>query len=662
MVLIAMKRLFLLPILLFVLSVSGQGQELGTAGTDYIDDMVYLYCDFEAGIPDGFTTYDRDGQTLYFTMIQAGFKQGDAWITKREEGLSPTNYYAASTSKYKYSTGETPQPADDWLVTKKIYVRGGNAVLKWKGRSICDQQKNKSSYQVMVSTTGNTPEDFHGEPVFSIDEEASNGWRQHEVSLAQFEGKEIYIAFVNNSLNKEILAIDNLEVKGGKGLCELTVNTGDHVYGTNAVSVDGTITAYSDVPVTEFKAYYTYQGKTFSTSVSGLSLRKHQSCSFSFDEKIPVAFGDTVKYKVWAEVNGQTQDTIDCQTVSFLFMPQRKTVVEEGTGMWCVYCPKGIVAMDILQKKYPEKFIGLALHYTDPLAVDDYVDALKFPGYPSGWFNRKYLCADPMVLVENDGVSMYTTTNGGFESYFLAAEKEPTLADITLTAHVENGKIKTEATSRFAINIDEADYQLAFALTEDNVTDPTYYQDNGFAGGDALLGGYESQPKRITAPIFNHVARGIYDDYLGVPGSIPTQLVAGESYKFEYTIDVPTSIKSLANSRLIAMLLDRKTGEIVNANTVELLASGIENVKTDEPSLTFHSSGNDCCIDFKSASTSPVSIRVYRCDGTTVATRQTDRLVTDGVYCRIPMNGKSGVFVVTATQDNKTVARKFSFF
>ena len=48
-------------------------------------------------------------------------------------------------------------------------------------------------------------------------------------------------------------------------------------------------------------------------------------------------------------------------------VPQQRFVVEEGTGTWCGWCPLGIVGLNGMAKKYPETFIGIAVHKQDKL-------------------------------------------------------------------------------------------------------------------------------------------------------------------------------------------------------------------------------------------------------------------------------------------------------
>ena len=87
----------------------------------------YYNVDFSSGIPTEMSAYDLDSQTLHYTMIQAGFKQGEAWIGKREN--KSENRYAASACRYKEVEGETLGPSNDWLVLPAIWVRDADAVL-----------------------------------------------------------------------------------------------------------------------------------------------------------------------------------------------------------------------------------------------------------------------------------------------------------------------------------------------------------------------------------------------------------------------------------------------------------------------------------------------------------------------------------------------------
>lgn len=648
-----------IPLMLFSSMFALTGMAQSAEGETLEDRMTYFQCDFSNGIDAGFKMYDLDGQTYHFTMTQSGFQQGEAFATLREKCVKKENYYVASASKYKYAADEEHRPSNDWLVTPQIWIRGDHAVLSWRGKSFCSQKKNTSGYKVYVSTVGNRPEDFQGAPVLTVENESADQWVNHEVSLEKYSGKKIYIAFVNDNLDKEILGWDDICVSGEKGFCELLVTTGDYVFGQQSVSVDCAVTAYSDKPVTDVTAHYSWKGKTYTKHITGLSLKKHETARFSFDEQIPVACGDTVHYDVWAEVDGLQLEKETYQTISFLFAPRRKTVVEEGTGMWCGFCPCGIVAMDILDKKYPEEFIGIAIHYDDPMEVKDYRIAMDFPSFPSARFNRKHLSDNPMELIEKDGVKKYTTLNGGFETDFLRLQAEQALADVSLRASCEGTRVKVQADARFAVARDEADYRFAFVVMEDSVCDKKYYQTNYFAGEEAEMGGYEKLPAKIIAPVFRHVARDIFADYQGVPGSVPTTIAAGENYPFEYEFDLPKTVTNLSHVKIVALLLDSKTGEVVNANETNACVTGIASTAENQLDWVCRRSGDNLLVEGVEVDDAPLTVCVYTAGGQMVVSK--DFQVPNSRSLVIPMQGKHGYFVVVMKQNERVKAVKLSF-
>lgn len=73
-----------------------------------------------------------------------------------------------------------------------------------------------------------------------------------------------------------------------------------------------------------------------------------------------------------------------------------------------------------------------------------------------------------------------------------------------------------------------------------------------------------------------HVARKVADEaFLGISGSLPSSLTAGEKYDFDYTFDVPTSVKDVSKLSVVAMILDTTDGHVVNAFSTPVEAGGL---------------------------------------------------------------------------------------
>lgn len=610
---------------------------------------VYYQCDFNDGIPADFSAYDLDGETLHFSMIQAGFRQGDAWIGKREEKVSPANYYAASASKHKNAADAEPRPANDWLVTPAVHIRAADARLSWRGRSICEQGKKESRYQVLVSAKGNRPEDFTDAPLATIEAEPADRWDTHEVSLAAYAESEVYIAFVNVSTDCEILGIDDIVLAGGKGLYDLTIETPPYSYGKTAVTLEAAVTPHSDVPVTRFTAHYRCGQQEGSRTFEDLHLEKGETFRFSFEDALPVEYGDTLRYEIWADVNGRPSlDTRHGSTVALLFNPSRRTVVEEGTGMWCVYCPKGIIAMRLLREKYPESFIGVSVHYDDPLSVEGYSDALPFSGFPEAIVNRKYAEVPPMVATRENGIDTYTTLNGGLETWFLKAQAEQAIADIGLEAEKDGDKVKATVHTTFALPVLQADYRLALVMTEDRVTDESCYQANAYAGQAEVLGGFENLPAVISPYTFNEVARAIFNHWKGVEGSVPAVIEAGETYVFPCEFDLPATVRNVDDTYVVALLIDQRTGEVANAAMKPLgdPANGIRPASTGGGALSYDAASRT--VRLSDAGSRPATFTLHDAAGRLLFSRSA-RPQGGTVSCDLARMGK-GLYVVRARQ------------
>ncbi|HMU04141.1 MAG TPA: hypothetical protein PJ990_10970, partial [Saprospiraceae bacterium] len=106
-----------------------------------------------------------------------------------------------------------------------------------------------------------------------------------------------------------------------------------------------------------------------------------------------------------SKINGETTDENACNNISVFSIngvvpaPSRAVLVEEGTGTWCVWCPRGAVFMDKLSAVYKGLFIPIAVHNgsTDPMLVPEYNTFMAFPAFPNSKVNRGYL-GDPSGL------------------------------------------------------------------------------------------------------------------------------------------------------------------------------------------------------------------------------------------------------------------------
>ena len=177
-----------------------------------------------------------------------------------------------------------------------------------------------------------------------------------------------------------------------------------------------------------------------SLDYDNLGLKYGETFSFAFPEKNTVGLRRAVNFSVSAQINGIDFGTTERETKVLAFEPKRRVVVEEVTGMWCGYCPEGIVAMETLHERYPDEFIGVAVHYSDPLEISGYPAAeTAFPGgAPSAWFDRKVYSTKPLVTTLIDGKYTPCHQHGAASRLcFSTGWKELPAAEVTTEASAE---------------------------------------------------------------------------------------------------------------------------------------------------------------------------------------------------------------------------------
>ncbi len=238
----------------------------------------------------------------------------------------------------------------------------------------------------------------------------------------------------------------------------------------------------------------------------------------------------------------------------------RKFVVEEGTGTGCGFCPRGIVAMETMAEKYPEKFIGIAIHCdwfgTDPMTVSSYQPFLQsyFSGLPSCIINRDQIFnIDPSPNLIEYAYQIWEQQNSAVG------------VDLKVVKPAEDEKsLKVEASTVFAFDDEAANYALAFVITEDGYR---AMQSNYYSGGQyGPMDGWESKGSRVSWT-YSDTARDIFGLW-GLDASLPASVEKGTAYEYGYDLSLD-HVKSLEQTSVIALVLDKTTGTILNAEKVE---------------------------------------------------------------------------------------------
>ena len=322
----------------------------------------------------------------------------------------------------------------------------------------------------------------------------------------------------------------------------------------------------------------------------------------------------------------------------------KKVIIEEGTGTWCQWCPRGAVAMDQMFQTHPNDFIGIAVHNGDPMTVAAYDGGANFGGFPG--------CnVDRALLDQSVSASL-------FENYYqqrigLAV---PAALSMTVTG-TTNKTIVANATFRTVFA--SANYRLGVIIVEDNVTGTAagYNQSNAYAGGSTPMGGYESLPNPVPAAImvYDHVGRALLGGYSGQANSVPATITDGQTVNYTFTYAVPTTSNS-ANMSAVVVLIDNATGEIINAEKQSISGANVNEMETIALNVFPNPASDLVNISFEGENTD-YSISLMDIQGRVISSREIANASGEQVVSFSTENVAKGSYIVTVTSNGATTTK-----
>lgn len=404
--------------------------------------------------------------------------------------------------------------------------------------------------------------------------------------------------------------------------------------------------------VSNFIVNYSIDGGALIRKEVEATLPPQGSGNFAF---VANAINESGEYSVNVSiisVEGKEDEGTDSNTIAgnISILPKtypKKAVMEEGTGTWCTWCPRGIVGMEMMKEKYPETFIGIAVHNKDAMTVDIYDSALggiTGLSYPSCAINRK-TTGDPYEDVEE---------------LFLNELDILSPAGISLIADFEDEskkRIKAKTTTTFGFSSSGSSaYRLAYVLLENKVGG--YEQVNGYSGGPIEMGGFEKLPNPASID-FNDVARGIYPSFTGLAGSIPSTIEEGVGYENSYTISIPSSVQSTDYLELVVLLIETKTGYIINADKVDLPseANNLENITDSFFIRNIYKKGNSLCIE-TNREDELLRLDLFNLQGNKILTETVSK---KGNIIELPLSVSQGIYILQMTTTNGNYTQKIIF-
>ena len=330
-----------------------------------------------------------------------------------------------------------------------------------------------------------------------------------------------------------------------------------------------------------------------------------------------------------SKVNGNTNinkhSSAEYSIIALEKSADRVSVVEEQTGTWCGWCPRGHVALDLLNKQLGDKVVTLAGHFANGETLVDPMNILgdnitsqaeRFADYglvamtlssllgggglPGAMFDR-VVAADPYVGANTTKGKNGTYEYGATDLVNLLKEENPSEADFSMTASWADDKntdIKVDLTTTFNYNrFGSFPYGVAFVLSENGMTGQgaTWKQLNYYSKLAGVNGASDfNNPDMAAWFKAGSYVSTTYDNVVvqawnplgdaAIVDKSKTDIDKGEVIHFSTTLKVNSDlIQNYNNLTLSALLVNLNSLAVVNAAKVVLgnCAAGIEDVNSE---------------------------------------------------------------------------------
>lgn len=611
-------------------------------------------------LPDDWHTYGR------------GYRPAQQWQDIfGSDGQGPAYRLltiAGTTGAFSNSAYLEDLQADEWLVTPPIHIENDEEILMMTVGAYGALKIN--DYYVFISDKGPAKEDFTQAPVIvsNLFGDDSVVWtKKSSTALRGYAGKDIWIAFVNRSKDTALLGLTDIEIapyimnvvddtpmvmpEGGTFQVTVIANTytpyetrGMKAHLTTSTGIDCTLNVDKTILPTGAQMNITFPEEIL---MDRESIEYTVTLTPALDEAEPTVVTGVV-----------TQPTTSYDPVA---------VVEEFTGAWCTNCPRGTAFMNYYHDKYrggeTGKVIGIALHYNDPMQIEDgsYLAAAQAAsgssGYPDAYFSRR---------VHDDPSSKQVVTDLLSEKFYSSIQIDEVVFDPE-----QSFSMDVKCTVENAYPKKSLDQRLALVIVENNVTgnDIGYNQTNYFSAvpkavvestyGEELWPYFEffansPSPVPYTLMSYDHVARAIYPDYAGT--LLTAECQAEEPVQFKLSMQAPDNVNDFGNISMIALLIDNRSGRILYADEMpasNFVKSPDAGVQTSDIVDGVEISSSNGVIRVNAGQ--PARIEVYGTDG-----RLWRSCSSDGAEIEIPVESARGIAIVRVSTEKGNCVRKIT--
>lgn len=526
---------------------------------------------------------------------------------------------------------------------------------------------SQEHYAVYVTTANDTATINATTPVFEETLPAQmNTYVTRTVDLSAYSGQTIYVTFRHfNITNMYSLLLDNVFVGKATDLALENIDMPSSAISGN-INVKGTVKNLGTDTITSVNITYDDGSGAVSYTIPNLNILVGQTYDFTLPTPYTLAAGTNVNLHICATTSGDAEPSNNCLNKSIIVVSSqvdKHVVVEENTGTWCGFCPRGTIVMDNLHNDKPSA-IGISIHDNDPMEVNLYNHAAttNFPGFlgfPNTEVDRLFSESTAYLFPKVD------------ERKTVSPPASVSFDEVTVQGNTITVKPKVTMVANMT-----GLYGIVVVITEDSVkgTGNAWLQNNYYssaANNKNLIDGngvnWKNLPEQVDQSTvfggYNHVARALANDkYNGDYASLPGTLVDGQSYSYSYTIPYDPSW-NMSNLHAIAMFVDKTTGEIYNAGETPIIGqAGVANESLNALSLKVYPNpaSQQANVTFTVAAKSDAQVTVYTMTGKVISTKALGTVVGTQTVTINTSQLEAGFYLVSVKTDNSVQTKRIA--
>ena len=258
---------------------------------------------------------------------------------------------------------------------------------------------------------------------------------------------------------------------------------------------------------------------------------------------------------------------------SLVRQPKTTAVLENKTSTLSGGGTESMTIREKLSDIFGDKLIQVAFHRLDIMSIDEYqVLSDKTYNLEQGFINRRII--EDMYRgnyseawgIKKDVQDALNTIVPGYVSVKASwTDDDKNMIDIHADTH-------------FMMDADKLPFRLGFVLLEDGLhgTGSAWAQANQLSGynyeEEQLFDYWAAQPNPVEGLTFNNVPVAAWSPIYGIENSIPEKVIAEATNPYDLKADITDNrfIQDKENLSVIALIVDKNTGKIINAAKCKL--------------------------------------------------------------------------------------------